>query len=315
MSSAIEIELGLENDSYDDDSRLTILLNWAKAAGCKWLTDEAIKNTILDYLQNKDKLPTPLSIKDFVIDNTVKDSMNKAFLLKKVDFYSQATADRFAQEMWHMSADRILFLAFPLLLSTFDITYVKRKYRELSLWLKNELNMPLITDFWDVLDDFKRNKIKVINNKEICFSHPSYSGSVDYILSHPNSNILERNIPKKIVSKMFEEIILDPLIQNAFFVNIDENSLLIRTTSFYRFVELIIKHYDELPHNLRELLKDLLLRMSKNERTSSGISHNLFYKDSSNLPNDLRYKLLDIVAKEHPYVLAHSLENGFDNLL
>jgi hypothetical protein len=113
---------------------------------------------------------------------------------------------------------------------------------------------------------------------------------------------------------VLEDVILDPLIQDALFVNTDENSLPIRTTSFDRFVELIIKHYDELTHNLRELLKDLLLRMSKSERTSSGISFSLFYKDSSNLPNDLKYKLLDVVAKEHPYVLAHYLENSFNNL-
>lgn len=133
-------------------------------------------------------------------------------------------------------------------------------------------------------------------------------------MSHPNSNIFERNIPKKIVLKVLEDVILDPLIRDALFVNIDKNSLLIRTTSFDHFVGLIIKHYDELSHNLRELLKDLLLRMSKSERTSSVISHGLFYSDNSRLPHDLRYKLLDIVAKEHPYVLAHYLEDSFDKL-
>jgi hypothetical protein len=313
-TGAIEVKLGLENGSYDLGRRQTMLLKWAKATNCKWLRDESIKNTILRYFENEEKLPTPLSIKDFVIDRTVKNSTDKDFLLKKIDFHSRATADRFAQEIWFMSTDRILFLAFPLILSTFDIKFIEKKYQELIQWLKNDLNIKVIADFWDALDWFRHDKINVLNNDEISFSHPSYLGSIDYVLSHPYSNIPESNIPKKIVSKVLTEVSRDPLILDALFVNSGEKSLRFRYPSFYRFIELIVKHYNELPQNTKDVLKDLLIQMSKNERTAFGVSYYLMRTDVPRFPDDIRNRLLEILCKEHPFTIANYVEKGFDQL-
>ena len=59
--------MNIKKPSYDYERRKDILLKWAENENCRWLRNERLKNLVLRYMKDKENLPTPLAIHDFVI--------------------------------------------------------------------------------------------------------------------------------------------------------------------------------------------------------------------------------------------------------
>jgi hypothetical protein len=172
---------------------------------CKWITFELVKNNILEYLRNENKLHSPLSIKDFVFDRLVQSSIEEHLLLKRIDHHSRVVADKFAQDISNMNVDKILFLSFPLILYTFDNKFIERKYDELCKWLKNEFGILILGSFAESKAWFKADKIDV-RNYELGFSHPSYLESVHYILSYHGTDQKKRSYKENYFDCAFQYI-------------------------------------------------------------------------------------------------------------
>ena len=53
---------------YNFDKRKQMVHEYAKATDCNWIIEnENLRNSVFNYLENKDRLSSPLSIRDFVI--------------------------------------------------------------------------------------------------------------------------------------------------------------------------------------------------------------------------------------------------------
>jgi len=95
-----------------------------------------------------------------------------------------------------MSDDKILFLSFLFISGHFDIDFVKATYQELV----EELGLKDAWEFDRLLNWFKDDKIEIVDNKYIRFSHPSYTQSLKHILVEEDGYISQIN--KKIFSKL-----------------------------------------------------------------------------------------------------------------
>ena len=129
-------KLNIANHSYDYEKRKEMLSRWATTMNCKWFQDANLKVEVLKYIENEAKLPTPLNIKDFVMETIQNTNTNNVEdLLQLVNKQSRRTAERFARDIIGMEEreeiDKVLFLLFPFISDSFSIDFVKAKYQEL----------------------------------------------------------------------------------------------------------------------------------------------------------------------------------------
>lgn len=169
-----ELKLNIKKPSYNYKKRKHILITWAQAKGCLWIKNTDRKNLLLDYIKNEKYLPTPLSMRQFVIATSNMTEPNE--LLNKIKEKSQETAAGFAKEVETLSNDKILFLTFPLISTNFKINFLKKVFNELV----KDLNIET-SGFEELLEWFKEDKID-IRKGEIKFVHPSYEDAKRLLL-------------------------------------------------------------------------------------------------------------------------------------
>ncbi|MCW7079729.1 MAG: hypothetical protein OCU16_01350 [Candidatus Methanospirare jalkutatii] len=126
---AFEKRMNIKKPSYDYKRRKEILLKWAENENCRWLRNERLKNLVLRYMKDKENLPTPLAIHDFVIATI--DIEKEEELREEIKKKSEETEKNLAREIKNMSDDKILFLSFLFISDYFDIDFVKAIYHEL----------------------------------------------------------------------------------------------------------------------------------------------------------------------------------------
>lgn len=121
------------------------------------------------------KLPTPLSIRDFVYSTV--DVEDKSRLSDKIEEKSKETAKSFAKQIENMTTDKILFLLFPFA-APLSKEVVKKSYNRLV----RKLHLSKSGNFTQILDWFLDDKIVIVKGK-IVFSHPSYREAVEDVLT------------------------------------------------------------------------------------------------------------------------------------
>ena len=189
-----EKKLNIKKPSYDYEKRKEILLKWAEEENCKWLGNKELKELVLELIEDKDILPTPLSIKDFVGATT---EIEKNYELKEeIKEKSKETAKVFAKEIENMCDDKILFLSFLSISDYFEVAFVRATYQELV----GELNLKDAWEFDRILNWFKDDKISIID-KYIGFPHPSYSEALEHLLG-------EDRYPTRINREIFSKLLL-----------------------------------------------------------------------------------------------------------
>jgi hypothetical protein len=249
----IERKLNLKKPSYNYEKRKQILIGWAKAKDCAWLKISRQKKLVLEYLKDNKYLPTPLSIREFVISSSQITETSK--LKKKIEDKSEETSRAFAKEVENMSLDKSLFLSFPFIYP-FKINFIKKTFNELvkSLDIKT-------SGFDEILAWFKEDKIDIKGGK-IDFAHPSYKEAKRYLLIK-NGKPTEMNI------KIFSNV-LGKIAEKG------ESEKEIVILEIIESYELLIKNSQEL---LRKLIK------GENSRIAAAISTTSRLDD---LPVDLR---------------------------
>ena len=318
----IEIKLNIKKPSYDYDRRKEILLKWAETDNCRWLELDNLKNGLLDILKDKRFLPTPLSIRDFVIATT--KTVDSFELAKQLVEKSEVTSKVFAKEIQGMTDDKILFLSFPLLSSHFKVEFVRNAYEQFVQTLE-------LRDAWDfdrLLNWFREDKVD-IKDGYLQFAHPSYSESLSHILKD-NGNFTAVN--ERILTKLLFWLVnsrvssiemlaagdISVLILRNFggFPGDPEQLLLIKLSESVEVAGLIaiasIRFYDSLPE---DFVAALLLKLSENMEMAKAIAWDLIH-DYDKLPEDFVTALLLKLSEnmEMAKVIAWDLIHDYDKL-
>jgi len=262
---AFEKRINIKKPSYDYERRKEILLKWAENENCKWLRNEELKNLVLRYIKYKKILPTPLAIHDFVIATI--DIEKEDELREEIEKKSEETEKNLAKEIKNMSDDKILFLSFLFISDYFDIDFVKATYQELV----EELDLKDAWEFDRLLNWFKDDKIELVDNKYIKFSHPSYAQSLKHILIEEDGYISQIN--KKIFSKLLLKL-----------AEKDEAALAVARA--------VADNFDKLPEEVRN---ELLLKLS--EEATWIVAKTVVY-NFNRIPEEVRNKLLLKLAEK-----------------
>lgn len=260
--SAVEIKdfekkLNLKRPSYDSEGRKRILLAWAEAKGCKWLKDDVIANVILRLIEDGKNLPTPLSIRDFVISS--RDLTERNALIEKIEEKSIETARSFAEEIENMTDDKILFLSFFFVFHpALRIHFAKEEYERFV----KELDMKKSWDFWEILDWFKDDKIEA-GREKMRFSHPSYFEALDHLLA-------KGGLPTRISRDIFSRILLrfSEVEENLAYIFWKEGTGCLLYETWY-----LERIFDKIPKNVQS---QLLVNLS--QRVTEGSNADMFLK-------------------------------------
>ena len=171
-----------------------------------------------------------------------------------------------------MSDDKILFLSFLFISDYFDIDFVKATYQELV----EELGLKDAWEFDRLLNWFKNDKIEVVYNKYIRFSHPSYSQSLKHILVEEDGYISQIN--KKIFSKLL--------------LKLAEKDKDVRAVA-----KIVEYNFDKLPGEMRN---KLLLKLAEKKRAAGIVAGVLVY-NFDKIPEEVRNRLMLKLSKhKHP---------------
>ena len=276
---AFEKRMNIKKPSYDYERRKEILLKWAESENCRWLRNESLKNLVLRVIEDEGNLPTPLAIHDFVIATKDIEEVNK--LRKEIKKKSEETEKNLAREIKNMSDDKILFLSFLFISDYFDIDFVKATYQELV----EELGLKDAWEFDRLLNWFKDDKIEIVDNKYIRFSHPSYTQSLKHILVEEDGYISQIN--KKIFSKLLLKL-----------AEKDKATLAVARDVFvsYNFevAGAVADNFDKLPEEVRN---ELLLKLSEKKGSTPFVAY-IVDCNFNKLPEDVRNELLLKLAEK-----------------
>jgi hypothetical protein len=314
-----------------------MLLSWAAAWKCKWLELDELKDKVIEAIKQETKLPTPLNIKDFIIATV--DVTNKQELLNILNAKSQETAKSFAEEIKHITQDKIiLFFSFLFISDYFTENFVKSQYQALA----KELNISI--DNWEfdrILRQFRGSKIDT-SKEYIRFSHPSYSEALPYLL-------LEDGFPTEINTGIFSKVLVKLAdnkeaseydvwnVASAVSSNFDKlpdnvrNELLVKLADklLYNFDEfffqmvrppsiakavanIISSNFDKLPDNVRN---ELLVKLADNKEAAREIPWTIcsnFDKLPESIRNELLFKLAE--NKETSLSVAQAVANNYEKL-
>jgi len=309
-----ENKLNIRKPSYNYKKRKKILLRWAEEENCNWFGNEELRNLVFNSIKDEKILPTPLSIKSFVIVTT--NIKKEDELKEKIKQKSEETEKAFAKEIKNMTDDKILFLSFLFISSSFNVGFVRVTYQELV----GELNLENAWEFDRVLNWFKDDKVKIVI-KRLEFSHPSYSKSLRHLLVK-DGYITEINekIFSKLLFKLSEENEAVRYVARAVAANFDElpedvrNKLLLKLSKRYKaagpVARAVAKNFDKLPEDVR----NLLFKLSTNPWTAGPVARAVV-KNFDKLPEDVRNLLFKLST--NPWTagpVARAVTENFDKL-
>ena len=275
-----ENELNIIKPSYSYEKRKEIIEKWAEEKGCEWLMNQELKDFVIKSIKDKEVLPTPLSIHDFIA-TTIKVN-KKENLRSAIDGYSKIVEKAFADEIIDFCRygreDRVLFLLLIFISQDFNLEFVKQIYER----LKKEG----FRNYESILREEYR--VKVIEScgrgKILEFSHPSYAHALSYILCDDTCN-----------GKFCD--VLKELSQDA--------------NSDWSVARAVAKNFDKLPMDVKNLLPKLL----ENDETARECAE--FVEDNFiELPVDGRNKLLSILSEKYDRygTISIIVAENFNNL-
>ena len=308
---AYEKRLSIGIPSYTPKKRKQILSNWATLKKCKWLKDKELKSFVLDQIDEKNNLPTILNIRDFV--GATIDIKNKVILENKIKEKSEDTTWTFLKEIKEMTSDKLLFLFIIYILVQARVIFVKTTYQS----LKSVLNLENATNIEDMINWFKKDKIKIISKDVITFSHPSYFEAMDELFRNFDkySVILIKLI--EYLSKKEESAWEAALIIAEYFTMLPERIRkilysLARNEQTAKHVALVLhRYFDKFPEDARE---KLLLTLSDKKEAAFGVS-NIIASNYNKLPEKVR-QILFILAKkvENALHVAFAIADNYNTL-
>lgn len=308
----MEKELNILKPSYDYSRRKSILDKWATIKNCDWYRDPKLKKYVLTLLKKIKNLPTPLSIHDFVeISTNVNDKNNLKNLIKTYSESSEKVFAKEIIGLYNSGRrDRVLLLCFVLISDNIDLNYVKTKYNQLKEENFEDFST-LLEQEYRLSKELPRSGKSSDSSLTITFSHPSYRAAVPIILDDNGCNVifckvLERLSDQKesvnyvidALLKYFEKIPSDignQLIQKIYEVHIKkqleeyqirrtktktknyDDKLIVDLYDKYfkvnQFSWLIIKYYNKLNEQNREILFKLLENFDANSSIVEAITH------------------------------------------
>lgn len=293
-----ERKLNIRKPSYDFGKREKILLSWAEAKDCKWLEHDNLKNMILEYVKDPVNLPTPLSIKDFVISTV--DIAEGDKLGEKIREKSKETAKSFAEEIESMTHDKVLFLSFLFISDNFKVNFVRAEYERLV----KELKIERPSNFDRILDWFKDDKVTVRKEK-MRFSHPSYSEALEHLLVDKKGRRkwINEAILAKVLSKLSEKDeaggAVGRLVANNFNkLAEEERNLLFKLAEQDEaagiVAEVVAGNFNKLPEKVRN---ELLLKLSEKDKAAGTVAQ-IVAGNFNELPEKVRDLLLKVSEKD-----------------
>lgn len=276
-----EEKLNIKKPSYGYEKRKEILLNWAEEENCKWRGNRELKDFVLESIKDEKTLPTPLSIRGFVVATSDIEKEDK--LKEELKEKSMETAKAFAKEIKNMSDDKVLFLSFPFISSYFEIEVVRATYHELV----EELNLNDAWRFDRVLEWFKKDKIS-ISDRYIRFSHSSYYEAFEYFFTEEGHSTIN-DIFNKLFIKLLEKDEID------------------------RYAAWTVAHNFDKFH--KDVRNKLLLILSEKEEAASAVMHAVT-ENFDKLPEDIRNKVLPKLSEygEVAIAVGYFAANNFDKL-
>jgi len=307
-----ERKLSIKKPSYDYAKRKEILLRWAEAKGCRWFEDNYLRDLVSVQIKDERKLPTPLSIKDFVYSTL--NIVEKNRLMEKIEEKSKETAKSFAEEIENMTDDKILFLSFPFI-SNFPTGFVRGEYEKLVKEL--EIEEPM--EFDEVLSWFKDDKI-VISVGTIMFSHPSYFEALKCLLvKEGRLTRINKGIFCKVLLKLADKERTASTVVLALALNFDSLPVDVRNLLF-KFAErnvtakavvwVLGRNFSRLPKDVRN---ELVFKLADKERTASTVTRIVAHYFSG-FSEDVRNKLLFKLSERAEGSLMWFVNRNFEKL-
>jgi|WetSurMetagenome_2_1015567.scaffolds.fasta_scaffold07177_2 hypothetical protein len=248
-----EKQLNIKRPSYDSQKRVEMLDLWARSQSCKWFNIPSLKSIIEEEISVPNKLPTPLSIRSFVISSVGK--ANEDELIQLIEQKSKETARSFATEIENMTEEKQLFLSFLFILRRIRISRFSRLYEQLA----KQLQLSHYKPFDEVIAWFNNDKLDI--GKKVGFSHPSYLQAVDYLL-------VRNNFPTDLHRRIFFPV-LNELSKNGKYK--------------HKIPFFIASNYRNLPSEIREML----FILAERKATSTPALHALWtvYRE---FPDDIK---------------------------
>lgn len=308
-----EKKLNIKKPSYNVEKREEILLKWAKSKKCIWLRYNNLKRFILELLENEENLPTPLSIKDFVVSTVaITDPSELSCIIKEK---SMEASRSFAKELRAMADDKILFLLFPFV-HALPTEFVKAEYEKMvkSLVIKEPW------DFEEVLEWFKDDKIDVSEGR-IRFSHPSYLQAVELFLAEKRQPTrISQEILSKLLLLLSEEPIAAPNVASTIQRHFDRipmevrNNLLVRLAKNQQAAPNIVwalaENIEKIPEETRKLLPELAKKPETRDHVTWALAENI-----EKLPKEITRLLFELAEEpETALSVAGSLRGHFNKL-
>ena len=169
------IKMLLMKPTFSKEKMKEILLNWAKEYGCKWSESEPLKSLVAEKATQK--LPTPLSMRDFALSSrSHNDLFNIELLIKKK---SKEVKETFAEEITNMTKEKLLFLTLVNILQPVSSEIIKEVYLRKS----KELGLDFERNSFELLEiqfNSKINQEKAWSDDRTLFhfTHPSYEEGI-----------------------------------------------------------------------------------------------------------------------------------------
>jgi hypothetical protein len=292
-----EKTLNIRKPSYDCPKRRSLLMKWAIYRDCRWLRNSELRGFVLEEIAKPSKLPTPLSIKDFVYSTV--DVEDESHLSDKIEEKSKETAKSFAKQIENMTTDKILFLLFPFA-APLSKEVVKKSYNRLV----RKLHLSKSGNFTQILDWFADDKIVIVKGK-IVFSHPSYREAVEDVLAG-------QQYATEPYKSIFGELLLDLVdlglasdvswsLSDVFHI-IDADAKRELITKLAKLdaatkglTSVVSSCFDEIP---RDILGRFLLNLADREEAAQDVAWAIF-NNFDRIPKAVRNELLTRLADKN----------------
>jgi len=262
-----EKKINIKKPSYDRNKRKQILIKWAEAKNCVWLNYDFLKDIIFTAMDQKNKLPTPLKIRDFVYASI--NLTNPKKIMEKIEEKSKETARQFALEISNMSEDKFLFLSYPLISNFFTYGFVESEYKKMifELNIKNAWDFDQLLIWFEDKVDYKYGYIR--------FVHSSYKEALEYLLEKSGKgmdyklNIIYQVMFETIKTNRFQDDIINILntykkkLPNEIYEKLNINILRLKVEEEIRKDENILRRKEEEKKRRNENIMRLRKEMQK----------------------------------------------------
>ena len=243
-----------------------------------------------------------MNIRDFAKDTFDKEE--ESVLKEEIKEKSKETAKVFAEEIKNMTDDKILFLSFLSIYDYLSVEFVRETYQELV----KELDLKDARGFDRVLSWFK-DKIS-ISDKDIRFSHPSYSEALKNLLVEDGDfTRINKEIFSKLMLKLAEKrgdtILFLMAVADNFYELPDDvrNKLLFerleKDAAAWVVARAVANKSDKLPEDVT----DLLFKLSEDDEAVWEVARAVA-DNFDKFPDDARNKLLLNLSEEDEAVWA-----------